>query len=276
MSVSVLVLTLNEEINIRPCLDSLSWSNDIVVLDSLSQDQTAKVALSLGARVVERRFDNWSSHQNWAMKSIQFVNPWVLYLDADERCSPELRDEVLNRATADSVERAFRMRRKDFFMGRWLKHAQLYPTWLVRLVRPESIRYERLVNPVTVVDGQVGNLREHILHYPFSHGIAHWIARHNNYSDFESQELLKVREGASRSDGKILSSSPVERRRALKSIFFRLPGRPILKFLYYLLWRRGFLDGHAGVTYATLQAIYEYHIDCKYRELIRRKQGLPI
>src|SRR5277367_6187656 len=129
MSVSVLVLTLNEEINIGPCLDSLSWSNDIVVLDSFSQDQTAKVAASHGARVVQRKFDNWSAHQNWAMQSIQFANPWVLYFDADERCSPELRDEVVRRATADSDERAFRMRRKDFFMGRWLKHAQLYPTW---------------------------------------------------------------------------------------------------------------------------------------------------
>src|SRR5580704_4491408 len=153
MTVSVLVLTLNEGINIGPCLDSLSWSNDIVVLDSLSKDDTTRIAASRGARVVERAFDNWSAHQNWAMKSIEFRNPWVLYFDADERCPAELRDEVLRRATATCAESAFRIRRKDFFMGRWLKHAQLYPTWLVRLVRPERIRYERLVNPVAVVEG---------------------------------------------------------------------------------------------------------------------------
>ncbi len=161
-------------------------------------------------------------------------------------------------------------------MGQWLKHAQLYPTWLVRLFRPERIRYERLVNPIALVDGALGNLDGHILHYPFSHGISHWIARHNNYSDFESHELLKLREGTTDSGGKLLSRDPIERRRALKGLFFRLPGRPLIKFLYYLIWRRGFLDGHAGLTYSTLQAIYEYQIDCKYRELLRRKQGLPV
>ncbi len=276
MSVSVLVLTLNEEINIDACLASLSWSDDIVVLDSLSSDSTTSLAVARGARVIERKFDNWSAHQNWAMRHIPFKYPWVLYLDADERCPPELRDEVLQRATADCAESAFRIRRKDFFMGRWLKHAQLYPTWLVRVVRPAAIRYERLVNPVAVVDGPTSNLRGHILHYPFSHGLTHWIARHNNYSDFESRELMKIREQSTRSGAKIFSADPTERRRALKDLFFRLPGRPLVKFFYYFVWRRGFLDGHAGLTYATLQAIYEYHIDCKYHELVRRKHGLPV
>jgi glycosyltransferase involved in cell wall biosynthesis len=276
MSVSVLVLTLNEEINIGDCLDTLGWSDDVVVLDSLSNDKTAEIVAGHGARFIQRQFDNWASHQNWAVMSIQFKNPWVLYLDADERCPPELRDEVLRRATPTCGESAFRMRRKDFFMGRWLKHAQLYPSWLVRLFRPERIRYERLVNPVAVVEGPIGHLEEHILHYPFSHGISHWMARHNGYSDFESKELLKVRDGASQNVRRIFMRDPVERRRALKDLFFRLPCRPILKFLYCFLWRRGFLDGRAGLTYSTLQAIYEYQIDCKYRELVRRRQGLPV
>jgi glycosyltransferase involved in cell wall biosynthesis len=276
MSVSVLVLTLNEETNIAACLDTLSWSNDIVVLDSFSTDDTTKIAVSRGARVVERAFDNWSAHQNWAVKSIEFKHPWVLYLDADERCPPELRTEVLRRATPDCAESAFRMRRKDFFMGRWLKHAQHYPTWIFRLFRPEKIRYERLVNPVAVVDGPTGSLDEHILHYPFSHGIAHWIARHNNYSDFESRELLKVREGTSRFANRIFSRDAAERRRGLKDMFFRLPARPLVKFFYFFVWRRGYLDGHAGLTYSTLQAFYEYQIDCKYRELLRLREGLPL
>jgi glycosyltransferase involved in cell wall biosynthesis len=276
MSVSVLILTLNEEINISACMDGVSWSDDIVVLDSLSTDATAEIAASRCARVVKREFDNWSAHQNWATRSIQFKNPWVLYLDADERCTTVLRDEVLCRATADCAESAFRIRRKDFFMGRWLKHAQLYPTWLVRLFRPERIRYERLVNPIAKVDGPIGTLNEHIFHYPFSHGVSHWIARHNDYSDFESRELLEVRERAGRLSGHVLSRDPTERRRALKDLFFQLPCRPLLKFLYYFGWRRGFLDGRAGLTYATLQAMYEYQIDCKYRELLRLRKGLPL
>jgi glycosyltransferase involved in cell wall biosynthesis len=274
-NVSVLILTLNEEVNINACLDSLSWSDDIVVLDSMSTDGTQQIAIERGARVITRAFDNWSAHQNWAVQNIQFRNKWVLYLDADERCEDELRIEVLSRARDEALESAFRVRRKDYFMGRWLRHAQLYPTWLVRLFRPKKIRYERLVNPVAVVDGQTSELHGHIIHYPFSHGIAHWIARHNRYSDMEAVEALKVQQQLS-TDATLLSADPTVRRRALKNLFFRMPVRPVIKFVYYYLWRRGFLDGRAGFTYAILQAFYEYMISCKSLELKRRKLGLPV
>jgi glycosyltransferase involved in cell wall biosynthesis len=279
VSVSVLILTLNEEINIRKCLDSLSWCDDIVVLDSMSTDRTRAMAEGLGARVVTRAFDNWSAHQNWAVANIEFRYPWVLYLDADERCPTDLRDEVLRCARQRGTEAAFRMRRKDYFMGRWLKHAQLYPTWFVRLFRPDRIRYERLVNPVAIVDGPTGEIGAHIIHYPFSHGVSHWIARHNRYSDMEAVEAAKVRVGANGTtavSATVWSRDPNERRRALKDIFFRLPARPLVKFIYYYAWRRGFLDGRAGFTYATLQAIYEYMIACKGAELERRRRGLPV
>lgn len=275
MTVSVLILTLNEQANIGSCLESLSWCDDIVVLDSFSTDQTCSIAQQRGARIVTRSFDNWSAHQNWAVGNIDFRHPWVLYLDADERCPEDLRDEVLRRALPDAPESAFRVRRKDFFMGRWLKHAQLYPTWLVRVFRPQHIRYERLVNPVAIIEGPTGELRSHIVHYPFSHGVSHWIARHNRYSDMEAVEASKAREG--RAVGAALwSRDPNDRRRALKDIFFRLPARPLVKFLYYYGWRRGFLDGRAGFTYATLQSFYEYMITCKSFELERKRRGLPV
>src|ERR1700760_3458412 len=98
MPVSVLILTLNEEINIRACLEAVAWCDDVIVLDSLSTDGTRRIAEERGAKVVERKFDNWSSHQNWAVRNIAFRHPWVLYLDADERCQDDLRDEVLRRA----------------------------------------------------------------------------------------------------------------------------------------------------------------------------------
>lgn len=276
MSVSVLILTLDEEINIAGCLRSVQWSDDVVVLDSRSSDRTVEICRELGARVVERSFDNWSAHQNWAVSTIEFKHPWVLYMDADERCPDDLRDEALLRARADAPEAAFRIRRKDFYMGRWLKHAQLYPTWLVRLFRPSRIRYERLVNPVAIIEGATGQLDAHILHYPFSHGVSHWLARHNRYSDMEAIEALKAQAHADAGAASLWSSDPNQRRRALKELFFRMPARPFIKYAYYLLWRRGFLDGRPGFTYATLQAMYEYMIDCKRRELLRRQRGLPV
>jgi glycosyltransferase involved in cell wall biosynthesis len=276
VSVSALILTLNEEINITECLESLYWCDDVVVLDSQSTDRTRAIAEGSGARVITRSFDNWSAHQNWAVTHIEFHHPWVLYLDADERCPPELRDEVLRCARPHAPQSAFRVRRKDYFMGRWLKHAQLYPTWLIRLFRPERIRYERLVNPIAVVEGPIGDLDHHIIHYPFSHGVSHWIARHNNYSDMEAIEAAKLRRRTRAGMGSLWSKDPNERRRTLKELFFRLPARPLVKFAYYYAWRRGFLDGRAGFTYAALQAIYEYMITCKGVELERRRRGLPV
>ena len=274
MNVSVLILTLNEEINLDDCLKSLAWSDDVVVYDSLSTDGTQEIARARGARVVERRFDDWSSHQNWAVQNICFRYPWVLYFDADERCTADLRDEVLLRALPQSTEAAFRVRRKDYLMGRWIKHAQIYPTWLIRLFRPEKIHYERLVNPIAIVDGQIGELKGNIIHYPYSHGISHWVARHNRYSDMEAREALKNQRGPIRVRG-LLSGDPNDRRATLKSLFFRMPARPVIRFFYAYVWRRGFLDGRAGLIYSILISFYEFLIVFKTRELKRKEKGLP-
>ena len=94
-NVSILILTLNEEVNVGKCLASVKWSDDVVVLDSLSTDRTVEIAKSMGATVVPRKFDNWAAHQNWAMTNIPFRNKWTFYLDADEIMTDELRDEVL-------------------------------------------------------------------------------------------------------------------------------------------------------------------------------------
>ncbi|MEQ1795344.1 MAG: glycosyltransferase family 2 protein, partial [Nitrospira sp.] len=117
MNVSILILTLNEEANLPDCLRSVGWSDDIVVLDSFSSDRTVAIAEERGARVVQRRFDNWAAHQNWALEQIPFKHPWVFYLDADERMTDELRDELI--AIANEVTRpeaAFYCGRRNMFM----------------------------------------------------------------------------------------------------------------------------------------------------------------
>ncbi len=275
--VSILILTKDEENNIGPCLDCLGFSDDIVVFDSLSTDRTVEIARSYDhVRIVERRFDDWSSHQNWGVRNISFKHPWVLYIDADERVDADLADEVQQRADPDAPESAFRMRRKDFFMGTWLRHAQLYPSWLVRLFRPEKIRYERLVNPVPVVEGTIGRLHGHLIHYPFSKGMSHWFERHNSYSSFEAYEQLKVLNGERRPLRDIFKRDPIDRRAAMKDLFYRMPLRPHLKWLYYMFWRRAFLDGRAGLTYTRLQYLYEYMIQIKAQQLRLEERGEKI
>jgi glycosyltransferase involved in cell wall biosynthesis len=279
MSVSILILTLNEEANLPDCLQSVRWSDDIVVLDSFSNDRTVKIAEEMGARVVQRRFDNWSAHQNWALEQIPFKHPWVFYLDADERMTPELRDELLVIANdGNRSEVAFYCGRRNMFMGSWIKHA-MPPGMIMRFFRPGRVRFERLVNPVPVIDGAHGYLRGMLVHYNFSKGIGEWIDKHNKYSQWEAHEGKKLRDQSSKSreaQQGLFSRDRALRRRALKNLSFRLPWRPFIKFFYLFVWQRGFMDGRPGFTYCVLQSFYEYLIVLKMRELERRERGLPI
>ena len=272
--ISCVILTKDEEVNIESSLDSLRISDDIVVYDSLSTDRTVELAEAKpNVRVVSRKFDNWSSHQNWGVENIDFKHPWVLYVDADELVPPDLTIEIQRLADQERPISAYRMRRKDMFLGRWIKRASLYPTWLVRMFRPEHIRYERLVNPVAVVEGEVGSLEGHLIHYPFSKGVRQWVERHNSYSSFEAMEVLKVLDGDRKPLGDILNRDPNTRRAALKDLFYRMPLRPHIKYVYYVLARRAFLDRAPGWIYARLQYIYEYMITIKVKEeLIRRRE----
>ena len=269
MSVSILILTKNEQKDLPGCLKSVAWSDDIVVFDSVSTDSTQEIAAEAGARIIERPFDNWASHQNWGLGNITFRYPWVFYIDADERLTPEAAAELQSIAR-NPVHTfvAYRIRRRDFFQGRQLRYVQTSP-WYIRFFRPEFVHYERLVNPVTMVDGPVGDLKHLLDHYPFSKGLSHWFARHNSYSDFEAQQILQNRDSQ---EGFSLSAAFFDRdfnRRRFhqKELFYRLPARPLIKFLLLYILKRGFLDGRPGFTYALLQSIYEAMIVLKVKEL---------
>jgi len=272
--ISVLVLTKNEEQDLPGCLDSISWSDDVHVYDSLSEDRTLDIARSRGAMITRRPFDNWAAHQNWGLANILFRHPWVFYIDADERMTPDLAQSVRDAAREPGERVAFRLQRRDFFLGTWLRHAQASP-WYMRLFRPGKMRYERLVNPVSIPDGPVADIAGYLDHYPFSKGIGHWIARHNSYSSFEAQQILDNREHGEPFSAlaALLERDFTRRRFHQKELFYRLPLRPLVKFALLYLAKGGFLDGRAGLTYATLQAIYEYMIVLKTREL--EEKGKP-
>lgn len=276
MSVSILLLTLNEERNLRACLESVSRFNDVVVLDSYSSDRTVELAAASGARVVQRTFDNWAAHQNWALENIAFKHPWVFYLDADERMTTELADEISMIASDPfTCEGAFYCGRRNMFMGRWIKHA-MPPGNIMRFFKPGFIRFERLVNPTPVIDGPHGYLRHQFLHYNFSKGLTEWFEKHNKYSQLEAVEGLKIVGGNRGPAPSLLARDPAMRRQALKALSFHLPFRPLLKFFYLYVLNRGFLDGRPGLTYCLLQSVYEFMIVVKMRELRRREKGLPV
>jgi glycosyltransferase involved in cell wall biosynthesis len=276
LTVSILILTLNEERNLAECLGTVAWADDIVVLDSYSTDETKQIAEEHGARVVQRRFDNWAAHQNWAVEHIPFKHRWVFYLDADERMTPELRDEICTIAgDAHNDKVAYYCGRKNYFLGKWIRHA-MPPGMIMRFFVPAHIRFERLVNPTPVIQGNHGFLTKHFLHYNFSKGITEWLDKHNKYSSYEALEGVKLLAGEVHEQASVFCRDPALRRKALKNWAFRFPFRPLLKFCYLYFLRLGLLDGRAGFIYCRLQAMYEYMIVLKMLEHERVRKGLPV
>lgn len=274
--ISVLILTRNEEQDLPGCLDSVAWSDDIQVFDSESTDRTREIAESKGAHVTIRRFDTYARQRNAALE-LPFRHPWVLVLDADERATPELSAEI--QTTLASVPpgvSAFRIRRRDFLWGTWLKHAQLTPFY-VRLLRLRRVHYTRDINEVVEVDGEIRELDAPFDHLAFSKGITHWVDKHNRYSTQEAELLASgdATRSASLRDA-LFARDFHQRRVAQKAIFYRLPARPLLKWFSMVFLRGAILDGSAGVMYSTLLSFYEYLIEVKCREIERRRSGKPV
>jgi glycosyltransferase involved in cell wall biosynthesis len=275
-SISVLILTLNEEVNLAECVDSCSWCDDIIVFDSFSGDRTPEIAAAKHARFIQRRFDNYAAQRNAALTEVQFKHPWVLMVDADERIPPDLALEMERAvAQADAETVLFRMRRKDFFLGRWLRRSSGYPTWFGRLMRVGRVRVARDINEEYIPDGKAAHLQGHLLHYPFSKGIAYWYERHNVYSTMEAMAKISHADSTP-APASLWSADPIERRRALKRLGYRLPMRPAIVFLYLYVLRLGFLDGRAGLAFSRMRASYELLIDLKVLEAKRKGNGLPV
>lgn len=269
----MLILTLNEEANIEAALDSVAAFDDVVVLDSGSTDRTRELARARGARVVQRLFDNWAAHHNWALAELDFRHPWIFYLDADERMTPALEAEIRAIAADPREDRVgFYCGRDNVFMGRVIHHCYP-PVPILRLYRPTFVTYERLVNPTTQVAGPVGHLRSRFLHYNFSKGLTEWLDKHNRYSQAEAIEAVASRTGDMAHLSGLIHRDPATRRAALKRLAWRLPFRPQLKFFWLYVVCRGFLDGWPGYVYCRLQATYEYFIDLKIKEIQLARQG---
>ena len=314
--ISVLILTFNEEVNIARCLDSVAWSDDVLVVDSFSADRTVEIAKSRGVRVLQNRFVNFADQRNFGLDHGGFKHDWVLHLDADEVIGLELKEEIFsvvereaqflrlacaqpggapgkksfppsrgNLATIRLGEGetagsdAYRLASKVIFRGRWLKHSGLYPWYQVRFGRRDRLRF------VQVGHGQrenlpaerLGTLRQPLLHYSFSKGMYDWIERHNRYSTAEAIHY-SAGSGTKSIDwsGVFSVSDGARRRRALKQLFASLPFRPTLRFIYMYVFRLGFLDGRAGFTYCRLLRIYEYFTVLKIREHRRIQSDLPL
>lgn len=262
--ISVVILTLNEATSLQRSLDSVAWSDDILVVDSGSTDGTVDIARAAGARVVSRPFDSFAGQRNFAMDAGEFRNPWVLHLDADEVVTRALHDELQALAGTGGKPAfpVYRIPSRLIFMGRWLRHAGMFPAYQVRFGRAGALRFvdhghgQREVQP----PGQVGTCTAPLDHYNFSKGINDWLARHLRYARREAAQAT-ADAGDALPLAALLGADATQRRRALKQIAYRLPLRPLLRFLYVYVAKAGFLDGRAGFHYAAMIGVYQYIID---------------
>lgn len=283
---SVIIPVKNEELNLSACLASVSFADEIWVVDSGSTDGTGAIAREAGAQVVQFAYaGGFPRKKNWALANLPFKNEWILLIDADERVTPELETEIREALGTERGVDGYYINRKLIFLGRWIRHCGWYPSWNLRLFKHRLGRYERLetdevenagdveVHEHVVLDGRAGYLRHDLRHEDFK-SVYHFIERHNRYSNWEAKVYHNFAhgiEGRARISASLFGS-PLERKRFIKRLWARLPFRPLLRFIWMYVIKAGFLDGRPGLIFCTLMTMHEAVISAKIYEEERRQR----
>lgn len=279
LPVTVLIPALNEEDNLPAALESVPWARQTIVVDSGSTDATREIAERFGATVVNFEYTPEAGEKKkaWALRSAGIEQPWVFLLDADERVPPALRAEIRQVVTDPDSADGYYVDRELIFMGRSMRSFR--PNWYMRLFRTGLGQIENLglhglagtgdneIHEHVEVSGRRGFLRSALLHDDYR-GIGPWIDRHNRYATWESHLYRRLaNEPIGVGPVGYWRLDAVQRKRVLRRVWVRLPGRPIIRFALWYIARRGFRDGKEGLTFCFLMAWYEILIGVKLREL---------
>lgn len=276
LPVSVIVPVRNEAANLPRCLESLAGAGEVYVVDSQSADDTVAIAQAYGAKVVQFHYSGgWPKKRQWAMNTLSFAYDWILLLDADEVLTPELVAEIRSAIQNPGVD-GYSIRLQMYFLGKILRHCDA-SFWKLSLFRKGRGRYEcRLkdqdasmadieIHEHVVVDGPTHELRQALIHHNVN-SLSHYIAKHNEYSNWEARVLLQPAAESGELSGDLFGTQ-AQRRRWLKRKLYRLPGSPVLLFLYRYFLRLGILDGVPGLIYCSFQAVQMFHTKAKIYEL---------
>lgn len=273
---AVIVLTLDEERNLPACLQSLDGLDvEIFVVDSGSVDDTVRIAKEAGGHVCHHEFENYAAQRNWAFENLPIKSPWTLCLDADERLTPELREEIAARIShSDGGPDGYMMKRRTYFLGKWIRYGGQYPAYHLRLFKTGKGRCEdRLYDQHFLVDGRVASLKNDYVDI-ITADLSSWIDRHNRWATLEASEILAQKSRQQPLQEKVvvpdLFGTPIQRKRFLRSIVYQnfpLFLRPFLFWVYGYVLRLGFLDGMPGLIFHTLQRFwFRFLVDAKIYE----------
>lgn len=274
---SVIILTLNEEINLADCLRSLKSFAEIHVVDSGSTDTTAAIACEFGAAIHVNAFKSFGQQRNWAHAQLPLQHPWVLHLDADERMTPELEAEIRAVIAAERGDIAgYFIAERTMLCGQWLRYAGQYPRYQARLVHRARMQF------IDHGHGQreqselaFARLKNAYEHHAFSQGIEHWLKKHAGYAMREAAAAEEPSASAWHLLNRALRDQGTERRRALKQLSGMVPARPFLRWFYVMAVCRGVLDGRAGWRYAKMMKLFQEMIDLCAAERRDQRIGRP-
>ena len=273
-TIAGVVLTLNEQQDLGRALQSLSWCDELLVLDSGSTDLTQQVAELHQASFIQHRQDPpflIATQRNWALENCGLSSDWVLFLDADEEVGPQLVQAIKTCIKSSTVFEAYELTPRYWFLGRWLKRTQGYPNWHPRLIRRGFTRFEGGVWESFADCSNVGRISLPYEHYAFSKGFDDWLERHQRYASWDAAQIvafLTTRSSAS------LATRRWRKSRLILSQLWWL--RPPLRFLQKYLLQAGFVEGWQGLLFALMMAGYEMMTVIKVIELLRRQNKLPL
>ena len=254
-SIAGVVLTLNEEHNLHTALSSLSWCDELLVLDSGSTDKTESIARLHGAQFqVHKQQPPFliTDQRNWAVQRCGLKSQWILFLDADEEIGPHLRQVILEKLSTESKYEAYELAPRFWFFGRWLRFTQQYPCWHPRLLMRGKGSFTGGVWESFTPTVNVGRIHQPYEHYAFSKGTDDWIHRHLRYADYEAHSIVEFL------STRTPSAFKTPRLRHLRIISARLWFfRPLMRLIQKYLLNLGFLDGWQGFVYAVLMFIYD-------------------
>jgi glycosyltransferase involved in cell wall biosynthesis len=272
--ITVIVLTLNEESNISYCLKNvIGWANEIIILDSHSTDSTVAVAESLGAKVYFRIFDNYAKQRNYAINELPIANNWILFLDADEWLTEELKEEIHN-TIAETNYDGFLIKRRFYFFGKWIKYGGYYPSWNLRLFRKGIAKVSREINEHVEIKGRVGKLKYDMVDENHK-GLSFWLSKHIQYAQLEAQQFSTLNDLKMKFVG-----NPAERKNWIRHKIWNkiMPPivRPFIYFFYTYFLRFGFLDGRVGFIFHFLHDLWFIFLIDVYFVInrIERKGGI--
>ncbi len=256
ITLSIVILTKNEEERIRDCIKSVGeWANEVIVIDDESTDNTPVLAKELGAKVLVKRMDVEGRHRNWAY--LKANNEWVLSLDADERLTEELKDEIESILASVPEHNAFTIPRRNFIGDYWIRWGGMYPSAQLKLFRKDKFKWEEVeVHPRAFLDGECGHLKGDLIHYTYKNW-ASFLGKLNNQTTLEAKKWHKL-------------SLTNPKKAGYKMNLLHALWRTFDRFFRAFVAKRGYRDRFIGFMVAYFSSLYQIVSYAKYRDLVKK------